>query len=69
MKLKPVKCCPDKSCKCHNKYWDYRDTMSTKKFNFKQMSMSEEMRESVLDEVRKVIDGGNNSVEQTTQLK
>lgn len=43
--------------------------MSTKKFNFKQMSMSEEMRESVLDEVRKVIDGGNNSVEQTTQLK
>lgn len=43
--------------------------MLGKKFHIKQIEMPEEMRESVLDEVRKVIENNLNTIGQTTELK
>lgn len=39
--------------------------MLGKKFNIRQMEMSEEMREIILDEVRRIIENVNNTTDQT----
>lgn len=43
--------------------------MLGKKFNIRQMEMNEDMREVILDEVRRVIENKVNTTEQTIELK
>lgn len=43
--------------------------MLGKKFNIKQIQMPEDMRECVLDQVRKVLENNLNNIAQTHELK